>query len=69
MANVTRYTCGSGDGMFENPEGYWIEHSKHQEILDKIREYIFNTATPGDNISHKYYAQTVKFLFELTKES
>lgn len=31
---ITRYTCGNGEGMFENNRnGAWVEHSEHVSIM------------------------------------
>lgn len=35
---VERYSCGAGDGMFDNPEGYWVQYSDYQHLKDQIRE-------------------------------
>lgn len=31
---ITRYTCGNGEGMFENNRnGGWVEHSEHRAVM------------------------------------
>ena len=31
---ITRYTCGNGEGMFENNRnGAWVEHSEHVAVM------------------------------------
>jgi len=38
------------------------------DAIEKVKEYFFNTAEKGNNISEQYYAQTVKFLLSLEQQ-
>jgi hypothetical protein len=38
MENVTRYTCGAGDGMFESKEGYYVDYADYKILLDKYNQ-------------------------------
>jgi hypothetical protein len=38
MENVTRYTCGAGDGMFESKEGYYVDYTDYKVLLDKYNQ-------------------------------
>ena len=37
MQKIKKYSCGNGDGMFEDVEnGNWIEYLKYKELNDKL---------------------------------
>ena len=37
MQKIKKYSCGNGDGMFEDTEnGNWIEYLKYKELNDKL---------------------------------
>lgn len=37
MQKIKKYSCGNGDGMFEDAEnGNWIEYLKYKELNDKL---------------------------------
>jgi hypothetical protein len=37
MQKIKKYSCGNGDGMFEDEEnGNWIEYLEHKKINDKL---------------------------------
>jgi hypothetical protein len=38
MSKISRYTCGNGDGMFDNEEGHWVTHEDHLRLLNTVRE-------------------------------
>lgn len=39
MKKLKRYSCGNGEGMFQdNKNGQWIEYSEHKDIVEKLRK-------------------------------
>jgi len=44
MEEPKRYSCGNGEGMFDDKKGYWISYKEHQEIVNKLKKAI--TVTP-----------------------
>lgn len=34
MAKTKKYTCGYGEGMFEDKDGHWIEYSVLESKID-----------------------------------
>lgn len=40
MKQPKRYTCGNGEGMFDDKKGYWITYEEHLEIVNKLKEDI-----------------------------
>lgn len=37
MQKIKKYSCGNGDGMFEdNENGNWIEYLEYKKINDKL---------------------------------
>jgi hypothetical protein len=38
MEKVKRYTCGAGDGMFDDKKGYYVEYSDYKILLDKYNQ-------------------------------
>ena len=33
MKKPIRYSCGSGEGMFDNKNGHWVEYSEYLKLL------------------------------------
>ena len=44
MAKVKRYTCGNGDGMFEDDNGNYVEHKEVKDIRDYAIGYLMAMA-------------------------
>lgn len=40
MKEPKRYSCGNGEGMFDNEKGYWVSYKEHLEIVNKLKEAI-----------------------------
>lgn len=41
MKEPKRYSCGNGEGMFENDKnGHWIEYSEHKTIVDTLTKQL-----------------------------
>ncbi len=38
MKNIQRYSCGNGEGMFDEKEGYWVTYEDYKNLLDKYNE-------------------------------
>ena len=36
MEEPKRYSCGNGEGMFDNENGYWISYKEHLIIVNKL---------------------------------
>ncbi len=53
MENVTRYTCGAGDGMFESKEGYYVDYSDYKDLLDKYNQALSQHDVSGQ--SEQYF--------------
>lgn len=34
---VERYTCGNGEGMFDDKKGYWVTYEDYKDLLDKYK--------------------------------
>lgn len=43
MKKAIQYTCGSGDGMFENKKGCYVETSEYNKLLE-YKEKLFDIA-------------------------
>ena len=35
---INRFTCGNGEGMFENKKGYWVSYEDHLKALKELKE-------------------------------
>lgn len=35
---INRFTCGNGEGMFENKKGYWVSYEYHLKALKELEE-------------------------------
>lgn len=35
---INRFTCGNGEGMFENKKGYWVSYEDHLKALKELEE-------------------------------
>lgn len=40
MEEPKRYSCGNGEGMFDNKKGYWITYEEHKNIINELKEAI-----------------------------
>lgn len=40
MTNVTRYTCGAGDGMFEEKKGNWVAWEDYQKLNNELQQLL-----------------------------
>lgn len=41
MKEPKRYSCGNGEGMFEdNKNGNWVEYSEHKAIVEELTEQL-----------------------------
>lgn len=48
MKEPKRYSCGNGEGMFEDDKnGYWIEYTKHKAIVDALTKQLCLTCVSG----------------------
>ena len=37
---VERYTCGNGEGMFDDKKGYWVTYGAYKDLLDKYETLV-----------------------------
>ena len=45
MEGVQKYTCGAGDGMFDDVNGSWVEvkeYNRLKEYLEELYELAYN---------------------------
>ena len=41
MKEPKRYSCGNGEGMFEDDKnGHWVEYSEHKAIIEALTEQL-----------------------------
>jgi hypothetical protein len=40
MAKIKRYTCGAGEGMFEERNGHWVEWSEYQKLNSEMQRLL-----------------------------
>ena len=40
MKKVERYTCGNGEGMFDDEKGYWVTYEDYKALLDKYETFV-----------------------------
>lgn len=43
MKEPKKYTCGQGEGMFEDTNGFYVEHSEYEK-LKEYNEELFDLA-------------------------
>lgn len=49
MKKPKRYTCGNGEGMFDDKKGCWITYEEHIEIVNKLKKAInYNQCCMGE---------------------
>lgn len=36
MEKIDRYSCGAGDGMYDNKEGYYVKYEDHKKVVDGL---------------------------------
>jgi hypothetical protein len=49
MKEAKRYTCGSGDGMFDDNKGYYVEYSDYKILLDKYNQALSQNDVVGQS--------------------
>jgi len=48
MKEPKRYSCGNGEGMFEDDKnGHWIEYSEHKAIVETLTEQLRQSHISG----------------------
>lgn len=48
MKEPKRYSCGNGEGMFEDDKnGHWVEYSEHKAIVEALTEQLRKHAVVG----------------------
>jgi len=53
MKEPKRYSCGNGEGMFEDDKnGHWVEYSEHKAIVEALTEQLRKHA-----VSNRYTLQ------------
>jgi len=51
---MKRYTCGNGDGMFEDKDGLWVnifDHDEQIKALEEANEELINEARKPDTVT------------------
>lgn len=55
MEKIERYSCGAGDGMYDNKDGYYVKYEDYKKVFDELKQ-IKNHGDIGDvsisSISH-----------------
>lgn len=66
MKNVSRYSCGNGEGMFYDKKGYWIEYDEYKKLLDKYNSALTIPIVSG---SADYWSERCKLAETCIEES